>query len=412
MIVDQKEIITKGDNNWYKGNATLTLTTSDKESGVSSYGMNTASSVPYNETVQMSLTYDTKSQTYYGIVKDRAGNVGTCSKTVKRDTVAPTCTVVPSGQMGNSGWYTGNVTLTLNETDVTSGVASRGISTSSSVNYNGSKTTTRTTDTTGLTYYGFVKDAAGNSGICSNTIKRDATKPTINCKLTLSNGSSYQQGTWSRSSLKGSVSASDTTSKVSQIQNNKSGSWQTDSSASSYTLNEGKHNYSFRAIDNAGNVSNTCSINGLVDWTPPTYYERIHYRDCALGSYDWYGASSFFGYNVTDNLSGVNVSTSIVEYCYTGHTASSCGATCSSPNGNTWAYTPGKVYGDRRYYLGAKFFEDGSNGIIRTAVSTNCVKGYSILTNYSISDKSGNIKKLQDEYKFPANPDGSCYPIG
>ena len=306
-----------------KPTCTINDSGSDKESGVSSYGMNTASSVPYNGTVQMSLTYDTKSQTYYGIVKDRAGNVGTCSKTVKRDTAPPTCTVVPSGQMGNNGWYTGNVTLTLNETDATSGVASRGISTSSSVNYNGSKTATRTADTTGLTYYGFVKDAAGNTGICSNTIKRDATKPTINCKLTLSNGSSYKQGTWSRSSLKGSTTASDTTSKVSQIQNNKSGSWKTDSTASSYTLNEGKHNYSFRAIDNAGNVSNTCSINGLVDWTPPTVpYCKVlkstgltvisntcnGKRNCSI-SYRATGSSwgTSFEKKSTDSLSGLKV---------------------------------------------------------------------------------------------------------
>ena len=407
-----KDTGTKGSNNWYKSNVNLTMTTSDKESGVASYGMNTSNGAVYNGTTKMTLTYDTKSQTYYGFVRDRAGNVGTCSKNVKRDIVAPSCSIIPSGQEGNNDWYTGNVTLTLNETDATSGVVSRGLTTSSSTSYNGSKRATQTADTKGITYYGFVRDDAGNTSSCSKTVKKDETKPKVNCSLTLANGSSYKQGTWSRSSLTRKITASDNISGVNQIQNNANGSWATEYNASSWTLGEGRHKYSFRSIDNAGNVSNSCSINGLVDWTPPTYYERIHYRDCDLGSYNWYGTSSFFGYNVTDNLSGIDISTSIVEYCYTGHTASSCGATCSNANGNKSAYIPGKVFGDRRYYLKAKLKENGSNGVIRTAVSTNCVKGYSILTNYSMSDKAGNVKRVKDEYKFPTNSDGSCYPIG
>ena len=376
-----KDTGTKGNNNWYKSNVNLTMTTSDKESGVASYGMNTSNNAVYNGTTKMTLTYDTKSQTYYGFVRDRAGNVGTCSKNVKRDIVAPSCSIIPSGQKGNNDWYTGNVTLTLNETDATSGVVSRGLTTSSSVNYNGSKTATRTADTSGLTYYGYVRDDAGNTGICSNTIKRDATKPTINCKLTLSNGSSYKQGTWSRSSLKGSVTASDATSKVSQVQNNKSGSWKVDNSAASYTLNEGKHNYSFRAIDNAGNVSNSCSINGLVDITKPWVCKSPWQgRDPNDVNYTW---RAYIG--LCDNLSGIEPYDKYIwrsHYCYHGNR---CGQAANRQCENISSPAEAAV---------GRVFEHTSNNNrtqvdIGTSFSTNCGK-YNPTVFYLACDAAGN----------------------
>lgn len=277
---------TKGNSGWYVGNVTLKLTTSDNESGVASYGMNTSNSEIYNSTNQMTLNYDSESMTYYGFVKDRAGNVGTCSKTIKRDATAPSCTVNTSGTLGNNSWYTSNISVSLTRNDSTSGISQYGLTTSSSATYNSTTSTSRTTDTSGITYYGYVKDAAGNTGNCSKTVKRDATKPTVNCNLTLANGSSYTQGTWSRTSLTRKITASDSTSGVNQIQNNANGSWAKENNAASWTLGEGYHQYSFRSIDNAGNVSNTCSINGKVDWTPPDipYCSNFHRTSDAVGT--------------------------------------------------------------------------------------------------------------------------------
>ena len=186
------------------------MTTSDKESGVASYGMNTSNSVVYNGTTQMTLTYDTKSQTYYGFVKDRAGNVGTCSRNVKRDTVAPSCTITPSGTPGENGWYKGNVSLSLSENDATSGVVSRGLTTSSSTSYNGSKSATQTADTKGITYYGYVKDDAGNTSSCSKIVKKDTVAPTCSLSINGTMGNS----SWYRSNVTLSLSKNDGTSGV------------------------------------------------------------------------------------------------------------------------------------------------------------------------------------------------------
>ena len=55
---------------------------------------------------------------------DVAGNTqSTQTQTFKIDTAAPTTTASLSGTVGLAGWYTSSVTVTLNQSDATSGVA-------------------------------------------------------------------------------------------------------------------------------------------------------------------------------------------------------------------------------------------------------------------------------------------------
>ena len=263
---------TVGNNSWYKSNVTVKLSSrNDSTSGVASYGLSTSTSATYNNSTSATYSSNTSGITYYGYVRDAAGNTGKCSTWFKMDKTAPSCSISASGTPGNNSWYRSNVTLSLSRSDNLSGVASYGLTTSSSASYNGSASATRTSDTSGITYYGYVKDAAGNTNKCSKWFKMDKTAPTVSCKLTLSNGGAYSSGTWSRTTLNRKITAYDATSGVNQIQNNANGgSWATEYNAASWTLYEGKHQYEFRSIDNAGNVSNKCSINGLVDYTPPT----------------------------------------------------------------------------------------------------------------------------------------------
>ena len=169
---------TKGNNNWYRSNVKLTLNKSDKESGIGSYGLIASSTVTYNSKDSVSHTADTKGITYYGYVKDKAGNTSKCSLTIKKDTVAPSCSVSKSGTLGNNSWYRSNVNVALGYSDSTSEIASYGLTTSSSTTYNSTSKATRTTDTGNITYYGYVKDKAGNTNTCKTSFKRDATAPT------------------------------------------------------------------------------------------------------------------------------------------------------------------------------------------------------------------------------------------
>ena len=258
---------TKGNNNWYKGNVTLKMTTVDKESGVASYGMNTSNSAVYNGTTQMTLTYDTKSQTYYGFVKDRSGNVGTCSKTVKRDTVAPSCSLASGGTLGDNNWYRGNITISFkSRSDATSGISNYGITTSTSASYNGKTSATQTGDTKGTTFYGYVKDAAGNTSKCSLSVKKDTQAPS--CSLSLSGTSG--NNSWYRSNVKVSLSKSDSTSGVSNygIGTSTSATYNSTTSTTRTSDTSGITYYGY-VKDAAGNTGK-CSTWFKLDKTPPT----------------------------------------------------------------------------------------------------------------------------------------------
>ena len=167
----------KGENNWYIGDVTIAMTTEDDESGVAEYGMGTNTDEEYNGVSETVLKYDTKSQTYYGYVKDNAGNTNTCMKSVKRDTVKPICTLEIDGIMGNSNWYKSDVNISLIKDDLTSGVASYGVSTKKTADYNNKSSFIQTSDIAGVTYYGYVKDDAGHTSKCEKTFKKDATGP-------------------------------------------------------------------------------------------------------------------------------------------------------------------------------------------------------------------------------------------
>ena len=114
---------------------------------------------------------------------DNAGNYSEVSTTIiKIDKTAPSCSITVSGTLGNSNWYISNATVTLSTQDngtLPSGVSSFGLGPSSGVTYNNTRIGTQT-ETTGVTWYGKAKDAAGNTATCkSEKIQVDTTPPTI-----------------------------------------------------------------------------------------------------------------------------------------------------------------------------------------------------------------------------------------
>lgn len=309
---------TKGNNNWYKGNVTLKMTTVDKESGVASYGMNTSNSAVYNGTTQMTLTYDTKSQTYYGFVKDRGGNVGTCSKTVKRDTVVPSCSLTRSGTVGNNSWYRSNVKVSFSsKSDSTSGVSNYGIGTSTSASYNSKTSATQTADTSGITYYGYVKDAAGNTNRCSTNFKKDSTKPTLSYTLTKVNGGSYSSGDLSDQDVIRKLLPKDNLSGIDHTEYNTGGGWTVEGNVAQHTYTTSS-NANFRTIDKAGNVSNTINLNVRIEKDPDKNMAASCSRVCGPNGNNCYvngknkGASWRWTFNGAG--SGINQSTMRINY--------------------------------------------------------------------------------------------------
>ncbi len=258
---------TTGSNGWYTGNVSLSLSTNDATSKVSSYDLTESSSATYNKNTSKTLSTDTTSKTYYGYVKDSAGNVGTCSVTVKRDATKPTCSVNSSGSTGSNGWYTGNVSLSLSTNDATSKVSSYDLTESSSATYNKNTSKTLSNDTTSKTYYGYVKDNAGNVGNCSKTVKRDTVRPS--CSINISSGS-LGSNSWYKSNVGISLSSkSDGTSGVTGygIGTSTTANYNSSTSATHSSDTKGITYYGY-VKDDAG-WTNTCSVSFKRDVTAP-----------------------------------------------------------------------------------------------------------------------------------------------
>ena len=194
--VDSEIPIIKSINlkNWINEKQKITITATDGISGLNGIYISTKSNIPNeNDNNWIDLKskaneekiYDASYQngTYYVWVKDKAGNISNTKSFKTSDNIKPTCEITDSGTKEND-WYITDVMVKLTATDKESGIQSKGISTSNSVNYNDTSQMTLTLDTKSQTYYGFVKDKAGNTNTCSKTVKKDASNPNLTISTT------------------------------------------------------------------------------------------------------------------------------------------------------------------------------------------------------------------------------------
>ncbi len=127
---------------------------------------------PYKDEMNKTLTFE---------ACDHAENCTTVSTNISIDYTLPTCSINlnPANPDGQNNWYVNNVTVTLTKYDNFSGVDCFGLGTSSSVSCNSVAAKTQY-ETTGTTWYGIVKDNAGNISKCNtNTLYVDTTAPVI-----------------------------------------------------------------------------------------------------------------------------------------------------------------------------------------------------------------------------------------
>ena len=161
---------TKGTNNWYITNATMTLIETDAMSGIKSRSLQKSATLGAYNGKSSDTQTEVNSQVWYGFVQDYAGNTANCvSKTVKVDTTAPTAptggSIVVSGSSKDA-----ELGAVGNSYDATSGVKEyryQVIKNSATWPANTSKnfTTSRAfTRACGTSYYGYAIaiDNAGN----------------------------------------------------------------------------------------------------------------------------------------------------------------------------------------------------------------------------------------------------------
>lgn len=227
---------TKGENDWYLTDVSLTDRSDDSLSGILNSNISLSSVTGETTGTDVTIT-----------AEDKAGNTAVVTKTIKIDKTDPTGSIVATGTKHASGWYTTNVSLTSSTNSDISGIKSATLSQNSVV-----------TDTTssGVNVTLTIKDNAGRTGTTTLNIKRDTTDPTS------------PQGTIVEGSITKTVNGSDAASGVAKYQylvlvnnsaaaTNSTAGW---SDSNTYTVNcsdaTNKVYYGWmRTIDNVGRIS-------------------------------------------------------------------------------------------------------------------------------------------------------------
>ena len=180
---------TLGEDGWYKSDVEVgfkTMSTNSELSSIKQYYIdqqimdiedseNIEPNIPNENKESYTVTDDLESSVI-GYVIDSNGSRGICTLTVKKDSTTPTCTLkVKSGTMNQNGEYTDNPVIEFNtKTDDITEIASSGVGVET--NYTEE---TYTVTAEGMTIvYGYVKDKAGNEGMCSLAVNRPKTAPT------------------------------------------------------------------------------------------------------------------------------------------------------------------------------------------------------------------------------------------
>ena len=260
-----------GQNGWYTKDVKLSMTSEDTSQNPNESGVGVQELTPdnirsfpiqvpplYTNTIE-AIQGETKVKTWYGHVRDKAGNEATCDtgERVKVDKTPPKCSVTISGKKGNyydrKHWYIEyNPSASLSTEENTSGIAINSVSMSNYIE-TGPESLSLKHDDDGY-IYGTVKDNAGHTGYCiSDHIAVDTKKPTCSWDGTST--------TWTNNDRK--IILNCDSDEGSGCGDN---FWYKE-----YTTNTKTDYQSHDIWDYAGNKKN-CSktLNVYVDKTPPT----------------------------------------------------------------------------------------------------------------------------------------------
>ncbi len=285
-----------GQNGWYTKDVKLSMTSEDTSQNPNESGVGVQELTPdnirsfpiqvpplYTNTIE-AIQGETKVKTWYGHVRDKAGNEATCDtgERVKVDKTPPTCTTrITGGDEGKidgekTGWYTSEVEVT--------GICSDGTSQC----HNDSRVQIKTEGPNVSAAPGEVCDNAGHCSECGPIevkIDREAPKCVQNLESPyIAEGTRGDNG-WYTSDTKAWVDCEDqpgksgcsgyrmvTVTGASENVNNKV--YHRDKKRE---INAQGYSYlGWKAIDNAGNISdNTCIQEIKIDQTRPVV--NIHH---------------------------------------------------------------------------------------------------------------------------------------
>ena len=369
---------TAGNNGWYRSDVTFKVNNGSDNISSHSSTISTHTGIS-KETSGTKVTVTTENQ---------AGLTATRDYTIKIDKTAPTTPTSMNFVFGNWGQYTDNTwtnqsiyaaSTTSNpgpsgSSDTTSGLWKYQISTDKvnwvDYNYTASGIYLMSTDGVHTRYFRAVDNAGNVSGIISRTAKVDKTAPTTptSMNFVFGNWGQYTDNTWTNQSIyaasttsnPGPSGSSDTTSGLwkYQISTDKVNWVDYNYTASGIYLmsTDGVHTRYFRAVDNAGNVSDVISRTAKVDKTAPTI---------AFGISGDLGKTAVI--NCSDTLSGIATSSKQTTQTLSGTADKTIQGSCTDQAGNS--ATDSHTY----KYNSCK---TGSNTCTGGYVETNCSSCY------------------------------------
>lgn len=250
---------------------------------------------------------------------DAAGNVESTSSatfTFQNDTSPPKTTASPSGTLGDNGWYTSAVEVTLSATDDGFGVDRTlyRIDGGAIQTYSGPFTVSGD-DTHTVEYWS--EDTSGNvEPTRSLSVNIDATPPVV----TAGAAPGPNANGWNNTDVTVTASGADATSGIASC----------DSSivVSAEGANQSR---TLSCTDNAGNsASATATVS--IDKTAPTVTGT---PDRSANLNGWYNGSLTVTWSGTDALSGVDTCTSPTSYGGPDSASASVSGSCADKAGNT-----------------------------------------------------------------------------
>ena len=251
---------TTGNDNWCLDSADLNLSSSDPQ-GFSLSINGELNSLPFscpagNANCTRNLAEGTGSASFWAISAAGMSNIGTASW--KLDSVPPAIAPTLPAINGANGWYLNDILADLGASDITSGLASTGISVSGNP-----AQPAPVTLSDGVHILDFLADdLAGHRTSTQRTISVDSVPPILSVQKT---GTEGDNG-WYLSDVDVQVIASDVTSGVDTISHRvNGGAW---ISGDTILVGEGIPTVEFLVQDRAGNqriISESLSI----DQTPP-----------------------------------------------------------------------------------------------------------------------------------------------
>ncbi|HDS59849.1 MAG TPA: PKD domain-containing protein [Thermoplasmatales archaeon] len=204
----------------------------------------------------------------YHVTLNVTDDDGASNETVARitvDTLPPETNATLNGTEGADDWYRGNVTVTLNATDVLSGVnATWYLLNETWYLYNDSFVVSQE-GRTNVTYYS-VDNATNREDNNTLPVKIDNTPPVTNVTL---DGDLGIRG-WYRGPVTAALTANDTLSGVDSIRYRvNDGDWE-EYDGGVTVSSSGNHTLYFYAVDNAGNEEPVQNVTFHIDTQAPT----------------------------------------------------------------------------------------------------------------------------------------------